>query len=387
MISYEDALAPLLALAEPLGDERVPLTEAAGRTLAKPVIAPRDQPPFAAASMDGYALRSVDAAPGARLAVAGESAAGRRWNGHLPDGACVRIFTGAPVPPGCDRVVIQEDVTRERDEIVIGADPDPGPYIRPAGWDFAAGARLAAGPLTPARIALAAAMGATELTVARRPTVAILPTGDELVLAGEAPGPDEIVSSNGYGVAAMLRAAGAEPRLLPPAPDEREGLARAIDLTRGADLILTIGGASVGDHDLVGEVAGTLGLDRSFYKVAMRPGKPLMAGRMDGAAFVGLPGNPVSAMVCARVFGLPMIRRMLGQPPEPAEWMPLAAPVEANGARRHFMRARIEGGAVRPMGRQDSSLLTVLSEADTLLVRPPHDPPRPAGHDVEVRRL
>ena len=383
MISYEEALDALLRLATPTGTEAVDLAQAAGRVLAEPVVARWDQPPFAAASMDGYAMRRADAHDRARLRVVGESAAGRRYEGTVPAGACIRIFTGAPVPEECDLVVIQEDVDRSGETVTL-RDPEPGPHIRPKGWDFEKGARLEPGILTPARLAVAAAMGASQVAVARRPHVAILPTGDELVLAGETPGPDAIVSSNGYGIAAMLRAAGAIPHLLPPVADDRDALAAAFALTEGADLVLTIGGASVGDHDLVGEVAGARGLERSFYRVAMRPGKPLLAGRLADAAFVGLPGNPVSAIVCTRVFVLPMLRRMLGLAPERPRFLPLAAAVGPNGPRRHFMRAAITGGTVRVADRQDSALLSVLAEADALVVRPPNDVQREEGTIVET---
>lgn len=383
MISYEEALEALLRLAEPLGAETVELTEAAGRILAEPVVARWDQPPFAASSMDGYAMRASDAVDGRSLRVVGESAAGRRFAGEVPVGACVRIFTGAPVPHDCDHVVIQEDVERSGNNITL-RDPEPDAHIRPAAWDFARGDSLQPGELTPARIALAAAMGASALRVVRRPRIAIVPTGDELVIAGETPGSDAIVSSNGYGIAAMLSEAGAIPQLLPPVSDDSDALVSAFDMTKGADLVLTIGGASVGDHDLVGEVAGGLGLKRSFYKVAMRPGKPLMAGRLLGSSFVGLPGNPVSAMVCARVFVLPMLRRMMGLDLEAPRRFPLGSAVEANGPRRHFMRGSIEADVVRPFERQDSALLGALASANALIVRPPQDAPREVGTIVDV---
>ena len=384
MISVEEALGAVLALVAPVGAETVPLREAGGRVLAEPIIAARAQPPFAASAMDGYAVRSVDVAPGARLRVIGEAAAGRPWGGAVEPGAAVRIFTGAPIPEGADRVVIQEDVEREGDAIALGDGLDPGPHIRPAGGDFAAGARLEALVLlTPERVALAAAMGCAAPRVVRRPVVALMATGDELAAPGEPLGDGQVVASNAYGLAAMAEAAGAEARLLPIARDDRASLEAGFALAEGADLIVTIGGASVGDHDLVAPVAQTLGMAPSFHRVAMRPGKPLMAGRMGRAAVLGLPGNPVSALVCGRVFMVPMVRRMLGLDPLPrlAE-MPLAAPLGPNGPRAHYMRARREGSGVAAFDRQDSSLLSVLAAADLLIVRPPHDGARAAGERV-----
>ena len=389
MISVEEALGAVLALVTPAGPEAVPLREAGGRVLAEAVVASHDQPPFAASAMDGYAVRSADAAAGTRLTVVGEAAAGRPWKGVLEPGAALRIFTGAPVPEGADRVVIQEDVERSGDAIALGADLDPGPHIRPAGGDFAAGARMEAPALmTPERVALAAAMGCAAPRVARRPVVALMATGDELAPPGEPLGEGQVIASNAYGLAAMAEAAGAEARLLPIARDDRASLAGGFALAEGADLIVTIGGASVGDHDLVAPVARSLGLEARFHRVAMRPGKPLMAGRLGAAAVLGLPGNPVSALVCGRVFMVPAIRRMLGLDPMPRPVeMPLARPLGPNGPRAHYMRARRLDGGVAAFERQDSSLLSVLASADVLIVRPPRDGPRAAGEAVRCLRL
>jgi molybdopterin molybdotransferase len=232
-------------------------------------------------------------------------------------------------------------------------------------------------------------MNIARVPVTRKPVVAVLATGNELVQPGETPGPDQIVASNSYGLAAMLEELGAEVRLLPIARDTEASMMQAFGLARGADLIVTIGGASVGDHDLVAPVAAKLGMEQSFYKVAMRPGKPLMAGRLDGSAMIGLPGNPVSAMVCGTVFLAPMIRKMLGlgETPPPLLGAPLAAALPANGPRAHYMRATLEGGKLRPAASQDSSLLTVLASANALLVRPPGDPERGIGDTVHYIRL
>jgi molybdopterin molybdotransferase len=389
VITVEEALAACLALARPVASETVALRDAAGRVLSAPVVARRDQPPFDGSAMDGYALRRADAVPGARLRVVGTAPAGRAWAGRIGPGEALRIFTGAPVPEGADRVVIQEDVTAEGEAIVLGENLDAGPHIRPAGADFRRGDRIAAPRrLSPADLALAAAMNVPELTVSRRPEVALIATGDELVSPGESPRPDQIVASNTYGLKALAEAEGARARLLPIARDTRASLEQVLTLAEGADLIVTVGGASVGDHDLVAEVAAARGLERSFYKIAMRPGKPLMAGRMGDAALLGLPGNPVSALVCAHLFLVPMLRAFQGLPAGGRESFRarLGADLAANGPRQHYMRAEIMRGndlpSITPFPRQDSSLLTVLSQANALLIRPPHDGPRRTGEVV-----
>lgn len=386
MISVDAALAHIFDLVAPLPVEDVPLAEAAGRVLARPVAARRDQPPFAASAMDGYAVTEADARPGAELAVIGVSRAGEGFAGSVATGQAVRIFTGAPVPGGAERVVIQENVTQTGDRIALGPELGMGTNIRPAGADFRVGDAISAPRrLRPADLALAAAMNLPTLPVYRRPEVAIIATGDELVMPGEAPGPDQIIASNSFGLKAMIEAEGGKARLLPIARDSVASLKTVFGLAEGADLILTIGGASVGDHDLVAPVAAELGMTQSFYKVAMRPGKPLMAGRMAGAAMIGLPGNPVSAMVCGLIFVLPALRVLQGLPaaPAPVETGILACDVAANGPRTHYMRARITPEGIAPFERQDSALLTILSEARALVVRPPNDGPRRAGTAVD----
>ena len=390
MIPVAEALDHLFALADLLPVETVPLRAAAGRVLAETVTARRTQPPFAASSMDGYALKAVEADLHAQFKVVGEASAGHRWSGTLKPSQTVRIFTGAPIPEGADKVVIQEDVTRSGDMISITGDPGPKDNIRPAGVDFAEGTPLEAPRrLSPGDIALLAAMNIARVPVRRAPTVALISTGDELVMPGEAPGPDQIIASNTYGLAAMLEQVGAVPRILPIARDTDASLQTVFGLARGADLIVTIGGASVGDHDLVADVAADLGMEQAFYKVAMRPGKPLMAGRLGGVPMVGLPGNPVSAMVCGTVFLTPMLKAMLGlgRAPAPTSRLPLSAPLSGNGPREHYMRAIIADGTVADAGAQDSSLLSVLARANALIVRPPNDPARDAGDRVEVLRL
>ena len=384
MISVAEALSRILALAEPLPTEEIPLRAAAGRVLCRHVTATRTQPPFAASSMDGYALRRAEVEPDAMFKVIGEAPAGHGFEGTLKAGQAVRIFTGAPVPDGADFVVIQEDVTRRDDLITLGHAIGTKDNIRPAGGDFVAGDSVQAPlRLRPQDIALLAAMNIADVPVTRRPQVAILATGDELMQPGETPGPDQIIASNSYGLAAMCEDLGAQVRLLPIARDNAGSLKQAFTLARGADLIVTIGGASVGDHDLVGPVAAEMGMEQAFYKVAMRPGKPLMAGRLGGAAMVGLPGNPVSAMVCGAVFVAPLLRKMLGLPEVvQTRTAPLASPLPANAARAHYMRASWHDGALMPAESQDSALLSVLARADVLLIRPPDDPARAAGDNV-----
>ena len=385
MISVSDALSHLFDLVTATEVEAVPLRQAAGRVLARDVVATRTQPPFAASSMDGYALRQTEVEPDAMFKVIGEAAAGHRFDGVVKAGQAVRIFTGAPVPEGADFVVIQEDTTRRGDLIMLGHDIGPKTNIRPAGGDFHAGDTLDAPRLLrPADIALLASMNVAMVPVYAKPRVAIIATGDELVQPGEVPNPDQIIASNTYGLAALLEQHGAQCRMIPIARDTVPSLTQAFIMAQDADLIITIGGASVGDHDLVAPVAAQMGMEQSFYKVAMRPGKPLMAGRLRDVPMIGLPGNPVSAMVCGTVFVVPVLRKMLGLPAAPAARvdLPLGVDLPANGPREHYMRAMVRDGAVLPEDNQDSSLLGILSRADVLMVRPPHDGPRAAGEII-----
>lgn len=389
MLSVEEARACILALFAPLPVEETPLADAGGRVLARAVAALRDQPPFAVSAMDGYAIREADAAAGARLRVIGVVPAGARFDGAVGPGEAVRIFTGAPMPAGADAVLIQEDAERDGDVVTVQPGRDAAGHVRPAGGDFRAGATLEPfRRLGPAEVALLAAMNAARVPVTRRPVVAIVPTGDELTAPGGDPGPDGIIASNNYGLKAMFEAAGAEARLLPIARDTAGSLAAVLDLTEGADLVVTLGGASVGDFDVVRQTAIALGLSLEFHKVAMRPGKPMLAGRFRDRVLIGLPGNPVSALVCGQVFVVPALERMLGLPGDPPAPLParLAVDLPANGPRTHYMRARVETGpegwTCAPFGRQDSSLLSILVEANALMIRPPEDPPRQAGDKV-----
>jgi molybdopterin molybdotransferase len=393
MITVEEALRRCFALVTPLPAETVPLRHAAGRVLAQPTKARLTQPPFDASAMDGYALgRTADA--GATFTVIGEAGAGHGFAGRLAPDEATRIFTGAPVPEGAATIAIQEDVQAEGNRITLTAPARAGANIRARGQDFAEGDTLTAPRrLSSKDLALLAAMNIPTVEVARRPTVALIATGDELVMPGEAPGPDQIVASNLFALEAMARAEGADVRMLPIARDTEDDLRQVFQLAEGADLVVTIGGASVGDHDLVGKVAADMGLDRAFWKIAMRPGKPLMAGRLGASLMLGLPGNPVSAIVCGHLFLLPMLRAMQGLPPAPPQTQRavLAEDVGPAGPRVHYMRARLAAGEalprITPFVAQDSALLRILTEADALLVRPLGDGPRKAGEVVDYLPL
>ena len=374
MIAVDEALARCLALVAPLPAEAVALRHAVGRMMAQPALAGRDQPPFDASAMDGYALRG-DPAAGDQFLVVGAAQAGMGFAGAVGDGQAVRIFTGAPVPLGANRVVLQEDVSLAGDVITISPKADIARHIRPQGQDFKAGEGLEPRRIGPHDLALLAAMNIPQVLVHRRPVVAIIATGDELVMPGEEPGPGQIICSNSFAIAALVEAEGAIARILPIARDTVADLTAVFGLARGADLIVTIGGASVGDHDLVGPVAESLGLERAFWKIAMRPGKPLMAGRVSGTPMLGLPGNPVSSIVCAHLFVLPMVRALQGRPDAAPVEHPavLGAQVEANGPRTHYMRARLQQGVITPFDRQDSALIGILTQANALLIRPMGD--------------
>ncbi len=372
MISVEEALAQVLALCAPLACETVPLRAALGRRLAYAVTARLTQPPFDASAMDGYALPAAPT-PGATFDLIGEAAAGRAFAGTLAPGQCLRIFTGAPVPAGAAHIALQEDVTRDGARITIGPNPDSSRHIRPKGQDFAEGAVFAPKRLGPADLGLLAAMNIAEVPVHRRPVVAFVSTGDELVPPGGVPGPDQIIASSAVALAALAETAGAEARILPIAADRLAPIRAALDLADGADLIVTLGGASVGDHDMISRHATDLGLDLAFWKIALRPGKPMMAGKRGAVPILGLPGNPVSAYVCALVFMLPMLRALQGDPsPAPTPLLaPLAADLPPNGPRRHFMRAHLdENGRITPHPLQDSALTMVLAQSNALLIRP-----------------
>jgi molybdopterin molybdotransferase len=391
MLSVADALALILADAPLMPVEAVPLAEAYGRVLAEDVAAKLTQPPFASSSMDGYALRRADIASMPRsLAIIGESAAGHPFDGQVGPGEAVRIFTGAAVPDGADCVVIQENVDAESGEARI-RETDHDDYIRPRGGDFSEGdVLLRAGKRLSARdLMLAAQMNHAALPVRRRPKVAVLASGDELLPPGSVPEAGQIISSIPSALGPMLRGAGADAMLLGIARDTLESLAAHIEKGRDADILVTIGGASVGDHDLVRAGLENAGFSIGFHKVAIRPGKPIMSGARPGQRVLGLPGNPVSAVMCSLVFVMPLIAAMLGEtePPSRAMQASLAAALPANGPRQHYMRARfVDGGmrAVETLPSQDSSLTAALAAADCLIVRPPNAPAASAGDPVNV---
>ena len=397
LISVEDAHERLLGAARPIARTIVlTLREAAGRVLAEDVLAKRTQPGFDASAMDGYALRAEDAeAPFQPLKVIGESAAGRAFEGRIGAGEAVRIFTGAPVPEGADAILIQEDAERGEDGALLPTEAvTAGQHIRPAGVDFSAEAVLLrkGSLLSPGGVALAASGGHPRLLVLDRPKVAVLATGDELVPPGEAVGPSQIVASNSYGVAALVEASGGTVIDCGIAPDREDEIAGHLDraLAAGCDCFVTIGGASVGDHDLIGKVFEAKKVEIAFLKVAMRPGKPLMAGRIGDMRLVGLPGNPASSMVAATLFLAPLVRRLAGRPDKPlTRAAVLGADVPANGMRADFMRSKTElqpDGTivVTPLPRQDSSLLSIYAAADALLMRPPNAPAARAGESCRI---
>jgi molybdopterin molybdotransferase len=400
LIAPGEAKRRMLAATAPLMDtETLPLFKAHGRTLAADLVARRTQPPFTASAMDGYAVKAADLAEGRPLRVIGEASAGHPFSGAIAAGEALRIFTGAVVPAGADTILIQENAEIDADGRVLARQTEPvGRFIRPAGLDFHEGDRLlrAGMTLTPPRLALAASMGHAALPVWRRPRVAVLSTGDELVAPGAPLKPGQIVSSNTYAVAALIEAAGGEAIDHGIVPDDAAATEAAItEASASADLLVTCGGASVGDHDFVQAALKRTGFAIEFWRVAIRPGKPLMFGVRGGRPCLGLPGNPVSSYMCALLFLQPLIRRLLGDPAageDPRETALLTVPVPANDLREEYMRAQLahdpSGGlGVTPFALQDSSVQRIMAEADALIVRPPHAPALPAGAPVPIIRL
>ncbi|MBR0688433.1 molybdopterin molybdotransferase MoeA [Bradyrhizobium manausense] len=399
LMPVSDALAAVLAGAEPLAEESVSLDEAFHRVLARDVAARRTQPPQAMSAMDGYAVRAADAAKvDAQLTVIGEVAAGRPYAGTVGTGEAVRIFTGGVVPDGADAVVIQEDTVADGRRIVIREAAIAGRHIRPAGIDFREGDVLLrkGARLTERDLALAAGMNHPQLAVRRRPKVAILATGDELVMPGSTPGHGQIVYSNGYALHALARSEGADTVDLGVAADTLAATTAGIRRAResGADILITTGGASVGDHDLVQQALREEGTAMAFWKIAMRPGKPMMNGQLGPMRVIGLPGNPVSSYVCAFLFMVPLIRALSGRSAvhHRRERAVLGRDVGANDQREDYLRARLDmrddGTLVAvPVDHQDSSLLANLAAAQALLVRPPFAPKAATGMPCEVLRL
>lgn len=400
LLPVDEAVARILEGASPAGDparvEHVPIGEAAGRVVAEDLPAKRTQPPVDVSAMDGYALRAADAAePGADLAVVGISAAGHGFRSAVGPGEAVRIFTGAPMPAGTDSVLLQEDASRDGDRVHATIAVTRGRHVRSAGFDFTAGAPgLARGSrLDFRRIALAAAMNYAEVPVYRRPRVAILSTGDELVPPGTEPGPDQIVASNDIGIAALVAEAGGAPERLGIAPDDLAilGATIAAALDGGVDLLVTLGGASVGDHDLVRAALAAAGADLDFWRIAMRPGKPLMAGRRGRTRILGLPGNPVSSLVCGLLFVAPLVRALAGEPAAPIDEQPavLGTAMAPNDGRRDYVRAGLErrrgqAPVATPLPVQDSSMITALAGAGCLILREPGAPAAAAGDPCRI---
>ena len=394
LLSVTDALARVTGGLEPLGAERVPLEKARGRVLAEGLAACLTQPPFDASAMDGFAMRAEDvAAPPATLRLVGESAAGSGFDGEVRQGEAVRIFTGAPVPKGADTIVVQEDADFAHG--VVTVKEAAGRHIRPRGQDFSQGEVLLrkGTKLGPRALMLAAAMNHAEVPVRRRPKVAILSTGDEVVPPGSDPGPDQIISSVSFGLAALVEAQGGEAMRLGIAKDTPESIITLARTGSAADILVTIGGASVGERDLVSATLRSEGLELDFWQIAMRPGKPLLYGRMGSQRVLGVPGNPVSALICGLVFLVPMLHCLLGVDRDGrglAEAV-LGQNLEANGPRQHYMRARLSAGEMGPsvlaLGGQDSSYLSAFSAANGLIIRTIDAPVTRKGCQVPVLGL
>ncbi|PDS77133.1 gephyrin-like molybdotransferase Glp [Rhizobium sp. L43] len=399
LLPVAEALNRLLSRAKPVAaSETLPLAEAEGRVLAIALTAGLTQPPFNASAMDGYALRREDAPePGAVLKVIGTSAAGHGFEASVNKGEAVRIFTGAPVPPGADSVLLQEDAEKIEGGIRTNFPVRQGQHIRPRGQDFVEGeAVLSAGTVLDfSRLTVAAGMNRPEVEIFRRPRIAILATGDELLPPGSTPGPSQIIASNTFGIAALARKAGADVLDLGIVPDDKVKITAAIDTARDArvDVIVTLGGASVGDHDLVQATLVEAGMQLDFWRIAMRPGKPLMVGSFGETHVLGLPGNPVSSLVCSLLFLEPLIRKLASLPPVRREAvMEAAVTLRANDHRQDYIRAKLSKSAagswlVDPFGKQDSSMMKIFAEADCLIIRPPQAPELPAGAPCPVMLL
>ena len=396
LLPVEEARARILASLTPTAAETIALPEAAGRVLARPVLARLTQPPADVSAMDGYALRAADGVLGARLAVIGAAPAGHPFAGVVGPDQAVRIFTGGIVPEGADSILLQEDAEAADSAVLVKEGVTPGRWVRKRGLDFAEGeALLAQGRRLTARdIGLAAASNNPWLAVHRRPRIGILATGDEIALPGDPIPPGGIVSSNAHALAALIRAGGGEPIVLPIAPDDASAIADIAAAAQAYDMLVTTGGASVGDHDLIQQALGGEGFELGFWKIAMRPGKPLIWGRLGRVPVLGLPGNPVSALVCAIIFLLPALARLSGLPgaPTPSRRVICATALAENDRRADFLRASLEADGqgritVRPFPVQDSSMLATLARAEALVLRAPFAPALPAGAEVEAIML
>ena len=396
MLSVEEARARILAGLHPTAAEIVPLAEAWNRVTAAPVAARLTQPPADVSAMDGYALRAADGTLGARLTVIGAAPAGHPFVEPVGPGQAVRLFTGSVVPDGADTILLQEDATRDGDTVMVNEAASAGRHIRRAGQDFGWGdGVIAVGRRVTARdVGLAAAANHPWLSVHRRPRIGVLATGDEIALPGEPIPGGGIVSSNSHALAALIRANGGEPTIMPIARDTTEAVAAVADAVHGLDMLVTTGGASVGDHDLVISALQTRGLEMDFWQIAMRPGKPLLFGRLGAIPVLGLPGNPVSAFVCAVLFLGPALARLSGlpaaAPPISKGWLGVA--VKQNDHRADHLRSTLQVAVdgrlvVTPFQRQDSAMLRALATADALVLRAPHAPALPEGSEVAMIRL
>lgn len=392
LLPVDDAIAAILKRVPAPVAETVALADAAGRVLLEPVVAVHDQPPFNASAMDGYAIRAADIVEGHRLTIVGTSQAGAGYEGTLQAGQAVRIFTGAPVPDGADTVIMQEEAEADGPTVRFTTQPRSGHSVRALGSDFAIGDQLIdpGVRLAPMQLAVAAAANAATLVVAKRPSIALLATGDELVLPGAPLGPDQIVASNSFGLGPFLATYADKVTDHGIARDDRDALRQALKniFADEPDIVITTGGASVGDHDIVQEILLELGVTLDFWKINMRPGKPLMFGTRGKTLIFGLPGNPVSAMVTALVFIKPALRHWLGYTGHTTWRLPLAGPTPPNTARRHFMRAQLihtpDGPELLPISQTDSGHTSSLARAEMLIVQPEFDPGQAAGTIVEA---
>lgn len=398
LVPVAEALERLLDGAAPLPGESIPLADAAGRVLAEPVVALRTQPPFNASAMDGYAARAADVASApAQLEVIGTAPAGRGFSGTVGEGQAVRIFTGAPLPDGADTIVIQENVRdRGNGKIEVTEPTAQARNVRRRGLDFVEGDVLLekGRVLDAAALSLAASANHPALNVVRRPLVAIIATGDELLPPGSALGPDQIISSNAYGVAVAAQSVGARALDLGIAADRKEAIAALVRkaVEANADVIVTLGGASVGDHDLIHDVLTGEGMQLDFWKIAMRPGKPLMFGRLGNVRCIGLPGNPVASIVCSQLFLKPLLARLGGRDHrQDLRTARLGAAMQANDLRQDYVRAVVREDAgtlvATPFGIQDSSMLRMLADANGLIVREPFAPAAETGAECSVLML
>ncbi|MEM7168927.1 MAG: gephyrin-like molybdotransferase Glp [Pseudomonadota bacterium] len=397
MISVDEALERILSAFTPLPAETISIGQAIGRVLAENITARVDQPPHDVSAMDGYAVRAEDLANGsAKLSVIGHAPAGHPCDKVVGPGQAVRLFTGSVVPKGADAIVIQEDTEASGNHVTVNVSVPKGHYVRPAGLDFRIGTQGAptGRQLTARDVGLAAAMNVPWVKVRRRPRIAILTTGDEVVLPGEPLGPGQIVASNGLALSAFVTVCGGEPMDLGVAPDQQDRLSGLMAAAKGADLLLTTGGASVGDHDLIRSTMDQDDRALDFWRIAMRPGKPLIFGRLGTTPLLGLPGNPVSSLVCATIFLRPTMERMMGRDPhgQRDETALLASALPENDQRQDYLRATLSYSPdghllAEPYNRQDSSMLATLSHSDCLIVRPPFAPAVGPGESVKIVRL